>query len=83
MPRSIPASAFRASGNPARKSGKKRDIPWYAPKHPRVGIPRQRQPGEEIWRLRDPVTGRVQSCELRDDSHGVRPIPGVKTPRIT
>ena len=43
-------------------------IPWYAPGHHRVGIPRQRQPGEEVWRLRDPVTGRVQSCELRDDS---------------
>jgi len=25
-------------------------------------------PGAEFWRLRDPVTGRVQSCELRDDS---------------
>ena len=24
--------------------------------------------GEEVWRLRDPGTGRVQSCELRDDS---------------
>jgi hypothetical protein len=45
------------------------DIPWYAPGHYRVGIPRQRQPGEEVWRLRDPVTGRVQSCELRDDSN--------------
>ena len=27
-----------------------------------------RSPGAEVWRLRDPVTGRVQSCELRDDS---------------
>jgi hypothetical protein len=44
------------------------DIPWYAPGHHRVGIPRQRQPGEEVWRLRDPVTGRVQTCELRDDT---------------
>jgi hypothetical protein len=44
------------------------EIPWFAPGHHRVAIPRQRQPGEEIWRLRDPVTGRVQSCELRDDS---------------
>jgi hypothetical protein len=41
------------------------DIPGYAPGHHRIGIPRQRQPGEEVWRLRDPVTGRVQSCELR------------------
>jgi hypothetical protein len=44
------------------------DIPWYAPGDHRVGIPRQRQPAEEVWRLRVPVTGRVQSCELRDDS---------------
>jgi len=44
------------------------DIPWYAPGHHRVGIPRQREPGEEVWRLRDPGDGRVQSCELRDDS---------------
>ena len=44
------------------------DMPWYAPGHGRVGILRQRSPGEEVWRLRDPVTGRVQSCELRDDS---------------
>jgi len=28
------------------------EIPWYAPGHHRVGIPRQRQPGEESWRLR-------------------------------
>jgi hypothetical protein len=40
---------------------------WFK-RDPSVGIPRQRQPGEEIWRLRDPATGRVQSCELRDDS---------------
>ena len=44
------------------------DIPWYAPRHHRVDIPRQRQPGEEVWRLRDPSSGQVQSCELRDDS---------------
>lgn len=32
----------------------------------RRGIPRQRNPAIEVWRLqRD---GRVQSCELRDDS---------------
>jgi hypothetical protein len=29
-------------------------------------IPRQRQPGEEVWRLRH--GDRVQSCELRNDS---------------
>ena len=45
------------------------DVPWYAPGHHCVGIPRQRQPGLEVWRLRDPVTGRVQFCELRDDSN--------------
>ena len=32
-----------------------------------TGIPRTRQPGEEVWRLHHP-SGRVQSCELRDDS---------------
>ena len=46
------------------------DIPWYASGHYRVGIPRQRQPGEEVWRLRHPVTGRVQSCELHDSRAG-------------
>jgi hypothetical protein len=30
--------------------------------------PRQPQPGEEMWRLRDNETGRIQSCELRDNS---------------
>jgi hypothetical protein len=25
-------------------------------------------PGEEVWRLRDNETGRVQLCELRDNS---------------
>jgi len=44
------------------------DIPWYAPGHHRVGIPRQRQPGEEVWRLRDPGTARLHSCELHNDS---------------
>jgi hypothetical protein len=29
--------------------------------------PRQPKPGEEVWRLQHP-DGRVQSCELRDDS---------------
>ena len=39
---------------------------WFN-RGPSVGIPRQRQPGEEVWRLGHP-DGRVQSCELRDDS---------------
>jgi hypothetical protein len=43
------------------------DPEWYK-RDPAVGIPRQRQPGEEVWRLTDPDTGRVKSCELRDDS---------------
>jgi hypothetical protein len=30
--------------------------------------PRTRQPGEEVWRRRDNETGRVQTCELRDNS---------------
>ena len=29
---------------------------------------RQPRPGAEVWRLRDNETGRVQSCELRDNS---------------
>jgi hypothetical protein len=41
--------------------------PWYAPNHRREGIPRERRAGEEVWRLRHP-DGRVQSCELHDDS---------------
>ena len=44
------------------------EVPWYAPGHHRVGIPRQRQRGEEVWRLRSPNGTRVQTCELRDDS---------------
>lgn len=45
------------------------EVPWYAPgaKGARVGIPRQRTPGEEVWRLRHP-DGLVHSCELRDNS---------------
>ena len=30
--------------------------------------PRQPRPGHEVWRLRDPATGRVQSCQIRDDT---------------
>lgn len=40
---------------------------WFQ-QTPEVGIPRQRQPGAEVWRLRSPDGGRVQTCELRDDS---------------
>ena len=40
---------------------------WFQ-SSPEVGIPRQRQPGLEVWRLRDPEGVHVQSCELRDDS---------------
>ena len=40
--------------------------PWFAPGHVRAGIPRQRQAGAEVWRLRHP-DGRVQCCEIRDD----------------
>jgi hypothetical protein len=47
-----------------------RDMPdpeWF--KHdPSISIPRQRQPGEELWRLRSPDGARVHTCELRDDS---------------
>ena len=43
------------------------DIPWYAPGHHRVAAPRERARVEVVWRLRHP-DGRVQSCELCDDS---------------
>ncbi len=33
-----------------------------------MAAPRQPQPGDEVWRLRDNETGRVQTCELRDNS---------------
>ena len=39
--------------------------PFYAPNR-RVGVPRQRARGVEVWRLH--YDGRVQTCELRDDS---------------
>jgi len=34
---------------------------------PQPPLPQQR-PGEEVWRLRDTETGRLQTCELRDNS---------------
>ena len=43
------------------------DPDWFKPDPP-VAIRRQRQPGEEVWRLRSPDGTRVQTCELRDDS---------------
>jgi hypothetical protein len=45
------------------------DNDWYKP-HPdrRAPPPRQPKPSEEVWHLRDSDTGRVQSCELRDNS---------------
>jgi hypothetical protein len=42
------------------------DEDWYKSHRPPTP-PRQPKPGEEVWRLCD-ATGRVQSCELRDDS---------------
>jgi hypothetical protein len=47
------------------------EILWYAPtplNAQRVGIPRQRVRGEEVWRLHAPDGRRVQTYELRDDS---------------
>jgi hypothetical protein len=46
-----------------------RDDDEYKP-HPDRPAPllRQPKPGEEVWRLRDNETGRVQVCELRDDT---------------
>jgi hypothetical protein len=43
------------------------DEPFYSPNRPK-GPPRQPQPGEEVWRVRDNETGRVQTCELRHNS---------------
>jgi hypothetical protein len=49
-----------------------RDDDWYKPHPDRPAAPsRQPQPGEEVWRLRDNETGRVQTCELRDNSRAV------------
>ena len=46
-----------------------RDDDWYKPHPDRpAALPRQPKPGEEVWRLRDNETGRVQTCELRDNS---------------
>jgi len=46
-----------------------RDDDWYKPHPDRpVPPPRQPKPGEEVWCLRDSDTGRVQTCELRDNS---------------
>ena len=46
-----------------------RDDDWYKPHPDRPATPsRQPKPGEEVWRLRDSDTGRVQTCELRDNS---------------
>ncbi|MEP7307312.1 MAG: hypothetical protein ABJA98_17525 [Acidobacteriota bacterium] len=42
--------------------------PWFAAGHKPQGIPRRRKVGQEVWRLRHPDGGRVQSCEIRDDS---------------
>jgi hypothetical protein len=45
-----------------------RDDDWYKPHPHRLApAPRQPKPGEEVWRLKG-RDGRVQSCELRDDS---------------
>jgi hypothetical protein len=45
------------------------DDDWYKPHPDRPAPPpRQPKPGEEIWRLRETSTGRVQSCELRNNS---------------
>jgi hypothetical protein len=41
--------------------------PWYAPNHRRADIACQRQPGVEVRRLHH-ADGRVQTCEVRDDS---------------
>lgn len=41
--------------------------PWYAPGYVKPSIPRRRAVGEAIWRLRY-EDGRVQTCEIRDDS---------------
>jgi hypothetical protein len=46
-----------------------RDEDWFKPHPDRpAALPRQPKPGEEVWRLGDSDTGRVQTCELRDNS---------------
>jgi hypothetical protein len=41
------------------------DTPFYSPDRG-PAPPRQPKPGEEVWRLQH--DGRVQACELRNDS---------------
>jgi len=43
------------------------DAPWYAPNH-QPGSSHQREAGEEVWRLHEPGTGRVMSCEILDQA---------------
>ena len=64
MTRPVTPAAYDAGMDEEKPS---EETPWFAPGHHRVGIPRQRQPGAEVWRLYHP-DGRVQTCELRDDS---------------
>jgi hypothetical protein len=48
--------------------GAKEDDDWFKPHPDRpVAPPRQRKPGEELWRVRLP-DGRAHVCELRNDA---------------
>jgi len=45
------------------------DDDWFKPHPARKSATTQAtEAGEEVWRLRDNETGRVQWCELRDNS---------------
>jgi len=40
---------------------------WFQERPP-ISAPTERKPGVEVWRLREPETGRIQTCEIRDDT---------------
>jgi len=41
------------------------EVPWFAPGHHRVGIPRERRRGTQAWRLRNGE--QTITCELLND----------------
>lgn len=47
-----------------RHTREQRALLHNAPK----SAPRQPNPGQEVWRMRESHTGRVQLCELRNDA---------------
>jgi hypothetical protein len=60
----VPFSIASADDDADKRAQHQRALLHNAPK----ASPRQPSPGEEVWRVRDRDTGRVQICELRDNS---------------